>query len=153
MGLEADVAAAVDYLRQRAATLNIVVIGSSIGGTAAALYAARAGAPVRGLGLISPGIAYRGIDLRAPLQTYLSGRATTPAGLPRVRLFTASGDTYSADTTQSLETQLSAPDGGASLLVAQRYEGTSAHGVSLGADGVHPELWTQLDAWVRGFDR
>jgi pimeloyl-ACP methyl ester carboxylesterase len=153
IGLEHDVAAAVHYLRQRAVTLNIVVVGSSIGGTAATLYAAREGAPVQGLALLSPGVSYRGIDLRAPLQRYLS--RPTDSGLRSgfAIAFAASGDLDSADSTRALESLFNAADAGAPRFSARRFDGTDAHGVSLGAEGVHPELWTELEAWVRGFAR
>jgi pimeloyl-ACP methyl ester carboxylesterase len=139
MGLEHDVAAAVDYVRQRAGTTNIVVVGSSIGATAAALYAARAGAPVTGLVLISPGLEYRGIDLVAPLQTYV-GRGG------RVLLITAAGDTYSADTVRALQTRITTD---ADTVQTERYENASAHGVSLGAQGIHPEMWTTIERFIK----
>jgi pimeloyl-ACP methyl ester carboxylesterase len=140
MGLEQDVAAAVDYLRQRAATTRIAIVGSSIGSTAAALYGARPGVPVVSLALLSPGSAYRGIDLLAPLRTF----ATQTHG--RVFAAAAAGDLTSADCVNVLERQLQG-DAGAALRVV-RFDNSSAHGVTMGAQGEHPELWTQLQQWL-----
>ncbi len=146
MGLENDVAAAVDYVRQRAGTTRIVIVGSSIGGTAATLYAARTGAPVVGLALLSPGTAYRGIELGAPLAQFVRGRGS-------VLMVTAAGDTYSADSVRDLQSALArGSDGGLPSVEVERYDNARAHGVSLGAQGVHPELWTRVERWVRTFE-
>lgn len=141
--LEYDVAAAVDFVRQRVGTTRIVLVASSIGGTAAALYAARAGAPVAGIVMISPGIEYRGIDVVAPLREFLGRRG-------RLLLITAAGDTYSADSTRDIEAGLRG-DAGSSVEV-ERYDNASAHGVSLGAQGVHPEMWARIERFVRALD-
>lgn len=141
MGLEHDVAAAVDYLRQRVGTTQIVIVGSGIGATAAALYAARSGAPVAGLVLISPSSEARGIQLVAPLLQALRARK-------RVLLIAASGDTSASDAMRDVQQQASGDDGGALLLEVERYDNASAHGVTLGAEGVHPEMWARIERFV-----
>lgn len=140
ISLEHDVAAAVDLVRQRALTTRIVVVGSGIGATAAALYAARAGAPVVGLVLISPTMDARGINLAAPLAQF--ARSQRP-----VLLVTASGDSASSDCVRDVQQALSSADAGvgSDLVEVERYDNASAHGVALGAEGVHPELWARID--------
>ncbi len=141
--LEYDVAAAVDYVRQRIGTTRIVLVASSIGATAAALFAARSGAPVVGLVMISPGVEYRGIDVIAPLRAFTERRG-------RLLLVTGAGDAYSADSTREIETALRG-DAGARVEV-ERYDNASAHGVSLGAQGVHPEMWARIERFVQSFN-
>jgi pimeloyl-ACP methyl ester carboxylesterase len=141
MGLEHDVAAAVDYLRQRVGTTQIVIVASGIGATAASLYAARSGAPVVGLVLISPASEARGIQLAPPLLQALRARK-------RVLLIAASGDTSAADTVRDVQQQASGDDGGGLLLEVERYDNASAHGVTLGAEGVHPEMWARIERFI-----
>jgi pimeloyl-ACP methyl ester carboxylesterase len=140
ISLEHDVAAAVDLVRQRALTTRIVIVASGIGATAAALYAARPGAPVAGLVLISPTMDARGINLVAPLTQYV--RAQRP-----VLLVTASGDSASSDCVRDVQQAMSSADAGvgSDLLEVERYDNASAHGVAIGAEGVHPELWARID--------
>jgi pimeloyl-ACP methyl ester carboxylesterase len=143
MSLEYDVAAAVHVLRQRVATTQIVIVGSGIGGSAATLYAARSGAPVVGLVLLSPSSEARGVPLVPPLMQVLRARK-------RVLMLAASGDTSASDTLRDVQQQASRfrDDGGPALLEIERYDDASAHGVSLGAEGVHPEMWTRIERFV-----
>ncbi len=142
VGLEQDVAAAVDYLRQRAATTKIILVGSSIGSTAAALFAARRGVSVVSIAMLSPGLTYRGIDLLPPLRTFVQ---QTPG---RVFAAAAGGDNTSADCLDQLERGFANSDAGTTFELV-RFAGSSAHGVTMGAQGEHPELWSQLDRWIR----
>lgn len=139
---ERDVEAAVDYVRQRARTTKIILVGSSIGGTVATLYSARVGAPIRGLALLSPGLSYRGIDLLPPLI------AASDHGVS-VYAVSAAGDRYSADTLRELEARMTAPRdaGTAGASVVRRIENSSAHGVSMG-QAPNESMWVQLKAWI-----
>lgn len=141
MGLERDIEAATDYLRQRVPTSRIVIVASGIGATAAALYAARQGSPVTGLVLISPSLEGRGIQLAPPLLQALRARK-------RALLIAAAGDTAAADALRDVQQQAIGDDAGALPLEVERYDNASAHGVTLGADGVHPEMWQRIERFL-----
>lgn len=143
IGLEHDVAAAVDYLRQRASTTRIIVVGSSIGSTAATLFAARQGVPVMGLAMLSPGLSYRGIDLLPPLRAFVEQTHG------KVWMAASGGDTASAQCVTQVERMLNNADAGTPSLTVWLYATSSAHGVSMGAEGEQPQLWTQLEQWIR----
>lgn len=145
LGAEHDVAAGIDLLRQRVSTTRMVIIASGIGATAATLFAARSGAPVTGLVLLSPAREARGIDLGAPLAQYVRGRG-------RVLLVAATGDTISADSVRDLQQHVASSDAGAGVIEVERYDNASAHGVSLGAEGVHPELWARIERFVSAIE-
>ena len=85
---------------------------------------------------------YRGIDLLPPL------RAFTLRSHGRVFAAAAGGDSASADCLDQLERGIANGDAGTTFELV-RFAGSSAHGVTMGAQGEHPELWTQLDRWIR----
>ncbi len=140
-GAALDVVAAVQYLRT-AGALRVAVVGSSIGGTAAMLaatgslgpYALPAGAEIDAVALLSPGLAYHGLDLREPMRRYLASRRP-------LLMFAGAGDPQSADAVPEL-----AP-GNLPNVEAEVFAGASAHGVSL--CNAAPERWDRLDAWLR----
>lgn len=142
MGLEHDIAAAVDFMRQRVGATRVVIVASGLGATAASLYAARDNAPVAGLVLISPTLEARGIRIVEPIEAFLGHSG-------RVLMVTASGDTQSADCVRDVQQRVAATPA-ASRLEVERYDNTSAHGVALGADGMHPELWPRVTRFVSG---
>jgi len=139
-GVVTDVGAAVRYLRNDvpgAANVPVVIIGSSIGSSAALRYAA--GDPgVIGVVMLSPGTSYRGLDTLEPIaRLAASGRGAL--------LIAGSGDAPSAQAVSALTSRV----GGANLVRAVVYDGTGAHGVSLGAPGAHPEMWDNVETWAR----
>lgn len=140
MGLEHDIAAAVDFLRQRAGATRVVIVASGLGATAASLYAARENAPVAGLVLLSPTLDARGIRIVEPIEAFLAHNG-------RVLMVAATGDAQSADCVRDVQQRLGTT-AAASRLDVERYDNTSAHGVPLGADGVHPELWPRVTRFV-----
>ena len=149
-GLRRDLAAAVSYLRGQHLDGNgFVLVGSSIGSTAAVREAADERG-VRALVMLSPGLDYRGLDTLDPLTRY------SASGRP-VFLVASDGDTGSAESLRTLATHartalaLGSDAGNANgtdavtdLLLA----GTGAHGVSMAAPGVHPELWERIATWL-----
>lgn len=137
-GIVNDVAAAVAFLRARPQPPSaIVIVGSSIGSSAALRYAA-SDPSIAGVALISPGLAYRGLDTLEPMGALASsGR--------RVLLIASEGDTASAEALA----QLVARAQGRANVESVVYTGTGAHGVSIGAPGVHPEMWDRLERWVK----
>ncbi len=163
-GMRRDVAAAISYLRaQHLDSSGFVLVGSSIGSTAVVRAAADEPAVLK-LVMLSPGLAYRGLDTLEPLQRYAS--AERP-----VFLVAGDGDNTSADAAHALAARArgvdrnaigdslradagTAPDAvGAAGPDAERVHeqivtGTGAHGVALAAPGVHPALWDEIAAWI-----
>jgi pimeloyl-ACP methyl ester carboxylesterase len=136
-GLQRDVAAAVSFLRTRAPGAEVVLVGSSIGSTAALLHASD-DPEVRRVVALSPGLAYRGLAIAPAVE------ALAQSGRP-VLLVAAQGDTVSAEAVA----QLGRADPTTRLVTSIVFEGTGAHGVALGAAGVHPELWARIEQWIR----
>jgi pimeloyl-ACP methyl ester carboxylesterase len=137
-GVVDDVAAAVRYLRTRPRPpTGIVIVGSSIGSSAALRYAA-GDAEITAVVLLSPGLAYRGLDTRDAMARYAS--TARPA-----LLLASDGDTGSAEAIPALLERAR----GDARVESEIYPGTGAHGVSIGAAGVHPELWQRIDGWIR----
>ncbi len=138
-----DVLAAVTYLRSQGA-VRVVIVGSSMGASAALLAATGTlppGAPtlldppeVNGLALLSPGLAYRGVDIREPMETWLTRRRP-------LLLFAGERDGTSADAVSVL-----APVQGQGLDRAV-FPGASEHGVAL-CNAV-PDRWVRLERWIR----
>lgn len=114
-----DVETAVSYVRGRGAT-SIGLIGASIGSSAVMLYAAT-DPKISAVALLSPGLAYRGLDTKGPVQTY---------GERPLLLLTSKGDSKSEETVREL---------GALAPAAERhvYDG-ARHGVSIRRDA--PDL-------------
>jgi len=143
MGAAYDVLAAVTYLRNQGA-VRVVVVGSSIGASAALLAATGTLPPsaptlldppeVNGLALLSPGLAYRGVDIREPMEVWLSRRRP-------LLLFAGERDGPSADAVSVL-----APVQGQGL-DREVFAGASEHGVSL-CNAV-PDRWARLERWIR----
>lgn len=136
-GLEHDIEAGVNYLRQRLPAAEVIIVGSSIGSTAAIRYAARDWRVGRIVAL-SPGLDYRGLRILESAMEWLN------TGRPLLAL-AAQGDTPSAEAVR----ELSRLDAGRNLVTAVIYENTAAHGVAMGAPGVHPEMWERIDQWLR----
>ncbi|MFO0605010.1 MAG: alpha/beta fold hydrolase [Polyangiales bacterium] len=143
MGAAYDVMTAVTYLRAQGAT-RVVVVGSSVGATAALLAATATLPPgaaplldppeVHGLALVSPGLAYRGVDIREPMDVWLS------RGRPLL-LLAGELDGPSAEAVSVL-----AP---ARALNVRRevFAGAAEHGVAL--CNAAPDRWAALERWVR----
>lgn len=143
MGAAYDVMAAVTYLRAQGAT-RVVVVGSSVGATAALLAGTATLPPgaaplldppeVHGLALVSPGLAYRGVDIREPMDVWLS------RGHPLL-LLAGELDGPSAEAVSVL-----AP---ARALNVRRevFAGAAEHGVAL--CNAAPDRWTALERWIR----
>ncbi|HUH03468.1 MAG TPA: alpha/beta fold hydrolase [Kofleriaceae bacterium] len=114
-----DVKAAVAYARGRGAT-SVGLVGASIGSSAVMLYAAT-DPQINAVALLSPGLAYRGLDTKGPVQAY---------GERPLLLLTSKGDTRSEETVREL---------GALAPEAERhvYDG-ERHGVSIRRDA--PDL-------------
>jgi pimeloyl-ACP methyl ester carboxylesterase len=140
-GTALDVLAAVQYLRLAGAR-RVVVVGSSIGGSAALLaatatlggYVAPPSAEIDAVAMLSPGMDYHGLELADPMRRYLATRRP-------LLMFAAEGDDDSAAAVPAL-----AP-GNLPDVEAEVFAGTSAHGVSLCNQG--PARWGRLDAWIR----
>ncbi len=131
-----DVLAAVQYLRTSGAT-RVVVVGSSFGATASLLAATAQPperAPIDALAMLSPGEAYRGVDARDAMETYLR------SGRPLWAL-AGEGDGPSAAAVRAL-LPVALPH-----VTRRVIEGASEHGVALGNRG--PDGWNDLDGWIR----
>lgn len=138
--LEKDVEAAVAYVRGRRGDAGVVLVGSSIGASAVVRHAA-SDPMVRGLVLLSPGLAYRGVEIRSQAQTYLA------AGHPAL-LIAGQIDTPSVEAITQIARGVG-PTGATSQVTQQLLDGTGARGTALGAPGVHPELWASVTRWIR----
>jgi dienelactone hydrolase len=131
----ADVAGAVSFLETQGSLApgRIVVVGSSIGGSAAILAAA-ANPRIAAVVAVSPGRAYKGIDALTPLADL--------ANRPLLAI-AAQDDAHSLETAQ-----LMARIAGAGEL--EVYRG-GAHGVAMLRDA--PQMAARIAAFVRAGDR
>lgn len=137
-GLARDAAAGARYLFNEGAARSVVVVGSSIGASAA--VAGLAEEPrVVGLAMISPGLAYHGLDALGPMRTF-----ATLQTLPRrtAWMMAAERDEESARAVGTLATE-------ATGVAVERavVAGSDAHGVSLlNADVAR---WESLERYIR----
>lgn len=140
-GAALDVVAAVQYLRTAGAQ-RVVVVGSSLGGSAAMLaatgslgaYTLPAGAEVDAVAIVSPGVSYRGLDLRAPMRMYLATQRP---------LLLLAGDRDEA----AVEAVAQFAPRSTARVEAEVFAASQAHGVAL-CNAV-PARWERVDAWVR----
>jgi pimeloyl-ACP methyl ester carboxylesterase len=153
-GLANDAAAGARYLYAAGAAQSVVAVGSSIGGSAAvvglaempravagadAAVALAAERQIVGLALVSPGLAYHGLETPDAMRRY-AGLATTPARTVGMTAGDRDGESASALATLAAQ---------ASPLRVERAGGAAsdAHGVSLlNAD---PARWASLDRYIR----
>ena len=137
-GLPRDAAAGARYLFNAGAARSVVVVGSSIGASAA--VAGLADEPrVVGLAMISPGVAYHGLDALGPMRAY-AVLPTTPART--AWLLAGERDGESAAAVASLATEATGIPVERAVVPA-----SDAHGVSLlNAD---PTRWDALERYVR----
>ncbi len=138
-GVPRDAVAGARYLFNAGAARSLVVVGSSIGGTAA--VAGLADEPrVVGLAMISPGVAYHGLDALGPMRAY----AVLPTVPTRTAwMMAAAGDVESARDLGTLATE--APGMRVERSVVP---GSDAHGVAL--LNAAPARWGALEAYIRG---
>lgn len=140
-GLPRDAVAGARYLftANAGAVRSVVVVGSSIGATAA--VAGLADEPrVVGLAMISPGVAYHGLDALGPMRAY----AVLPTVPARTAwMMAAAGDVESARDLGTLVTE--APGLRVERAVVP---GSDAHGVAL--LNAAPARWDALEAYIRG---
>jgi pimeloyl-ACP methyl ester carboxylesterase len=127
--LELDVAGAIALARERFEADRVVLVGSSIG-SSAAIRAAANDPSVSAVVAISPGRAYHAVDAMTPLASL--------AGKP----FLAIASVGEADSAESARAMAAATGG-----EVQLYQGT-AHGLRIAADS--PEMIGRVDAFVRG---
>lgn len=134
-GLRRDVSAGVQFLRMSGGARSVVIVGSSIGSTAALQGAAELD-QVAGLVMISPGLAYHGVDVLPSV----AGFAQRSQQRSPVLLVAGDQDTYSVEAVSTL--------GDAMGTVAERqvYPGRE-HGVSL--CNVDPERWSRVEGFIR----
>ncbi len=137
-GLPRDAVAGARYLFNAGAARSVVVVGSSIGASAA--VAGLADEPrVVGLAMISPGLGYHGLDALGPMRSY-AAMPTTPART--AWLMAAERDGESARAVTTLATEASG------ITVEQAVVPSSdAHGVSL--LNAEPARWDALERYVR----
>lgn len=109
-----------EHLKNEGITGPVALVGSSIGASAALLAATDVDA--RAVVALSPGLAYRGLDI-----------AQLAEGQPAILAVAASGEAPSVAAARHLETAA-----GATVLLA----GGSAHGVRMAADA--PTLWQDI---------
>lgn len=141
-GLARDAAAGARYLFNEGAARSVVVVGSSIGASAA--VAGLAEEPrVLGLAMISPGLAYHGLDAVGPMRAFAT--LATPPAMPRrtAWMMAAEGDEESARAVAALASE-------ASGIAVERalVPGSDAHGVSLLNADVR--RWEALERYIRG---
>jgi pimeloyl-ACP methyl ester carboxylesterase len=135
-----DVVAAIEFL-QTSNVHRIVVVGSSIGGSAALLAATGEpdsretphGPPVMALGWLSPGTDYRGVNTQTAMTRFLATGAS-------LWMVAGEGDTQSVTSMASL---VSTERAGVVREIFQ----SSLHGVALCNED--PTRWDRLDGWVR----
>ncbi len=140
-GTALDVLAAVQYLRIAGAR-RVVVVGSSIGASAAMLaatstlgsYAPPPTSEIDAVAMLSPGLSYHGLDIEEPTRRYIGSHRP-------LLIFAGERDEQSAEAVPRL-----AP-GNLPDLEAEVFAGTSAHGVAL--CNLAPARWERLDAWIR----
>ena len=138
-GLARDAAAGAQYLLTSGAARSLVVVGSSIGASAAVAGLASE-SHVVGLAMISPGLAYHGLDALAPMRAYAGA---VDAGPPRTAwLIAGERDEGSAAAVAALTTEA------AGITVEHAVvAGSEAHGVALlNADATR---WDALERYVR----
>lgn len=140
-GLPRDAVAGARYLftTNAGAVRSLVVVGSSIGGAAA--VAGLADEPrVVGLAMISPGVAYHGLDALGPMRAY----AVLPTLPARTAwMMAAAGDVESARDLGTLATE--APG---MRIERSVVAGSDAHGVAL--LNAAPARWGALEGYIRG---
>ncbi len=138
VGVAVDAAAGLRPLVGVGGARTVVAIGSSLGGSAA--FAGLASEPrVVGLGWVSPGLAYRGLDAVAPLHEFVSAPTAARRSL---WMIAAEGDPGSTAAMATL-----AGAAGSVPVVRTVVAGSDAHGVALlNAD---PARWDALDRWAR----
>lgn len=138
-GLARDAAAGARYLFNEGAARSVVVVGSSIGASAA--VAGLAEEPrVVGLAMISPGLAYHGLDAVGPMRAF----ATLPTTPRRTAwMMAAERDEESARAVATLATEATGVSVERALV-----PGTDAHGVSLLNADVR--RWEALERYIRG---
>lgn len=134
-GLRHDALAGVQFLRMSGGARSVVIVGSSIGSSAALMAAAELD-QVAGLVMVSPGAVYHGLDVLPSVAGFLS-RSQQRAP---VLLLAGDQDTYSVEGVSTL--------GDAMGTVAERqvYPGRE-HGVSL--CNVDPERWNRVETFIR----
>lgn len=138
-GITHDVASAVRFLRGTMRTTSIVIVGSSIGASAALLAATSpqesVGDNVAGVVMLSPGVAYHGLDIRDAIARNAQSQ--------RPILMLGGGlDPPTAEAMRELS-PLAGPHSERVIFASSR-----AHGVALGAQDA--ARWDQIDAWIRG---
>lgn len=132
-GVVRDVEASLRFLGQGQFE-RVVLVGSSIGASACISAAARSRV-VRGVVMISPGLDYHGIDVRAPLAAFLVDPTR------RVLALGGDSDAPAAEAIPALA-RLGAGRVASELLGAERH-----HGVSLcNAD---PARWDRVERFIR----
>jgi pimeloyl-ACP methyl ester carboxylesterase len=126
-----DVTAALTHLTQLHPARPVVLVGSDLGATVVCRAAGRLGNNLRGIALVSPGGALRGLDLFTPYAQVRTHRSWFAVG---------QGDAVSLAATRTL--QRMATSGEVVLLESP------AHGAeALGA--AKPELWSKLAVFIR----
>ncbi|MEZ4407698.1 MAG: alpha/beta hydrolase [Polyangiales bacterium] len=133
-----DVAAGVDYLKVSGGAQRVVIVGSSLGSTAAVMAAAE-DPSVAAVVMISPGLEYRGVDPR-PAFTRFAGVFAGASARPAL-LLAADQDLAAAEAVPALAS-MAGP--------ATEHEvigGTRAHGVSLLDED--PRRWDRVEAFIR----
>lgn len=136
-GLVRDVTAAVLYLRGTVLATSVVVVGSSIGGSAALIAAntnPNINENVAGVVMLSPGLAYHGLDIRDAMAR------NTAASRPLLML-AGELDAPSAEAVRALSPTLTANT------EREVFAGAREHGVSLANSA--PARWARIDAWIR----
>ncbi len=129
-GLARDAQAAAQYLFEQGRVRSLVVVGSSIGASAAVAGLADE-ARVVGLAMISPGVDYHGVDIRDPMDRYVALRTFPPRTL---WMMAGEGDVESAQALTTLATTSpTALTTGAPTIAIERLRiaGSDAHGVAL----------------------
>ena len=132
-GLTHDVSAGLQYLRNTLGATVLVVVGSSIGSSAALTVAAE-DSSVAGLVMLSPGLSYHGLDTRGPMQRY--GALGRPA-----LLLAGDLDRPSAEAVPVLAGL------GGEAVEHEVFGGVRVHGVAL--CNAEPARWARVEAWVR----
>lgn len=140
-GAALDVVSAVQYLRTAGAQ-RVVVVGSSVGASAALMAATGAlgaytlppGAEVDAVAMLSPGVSYRGLDLREPMRVYLATQRP---------LLMLAGDRDEA----SVEAVAQLAPRSAERVEAEVFAASQGHGVAL--CNTAPARWERVDGWVR----
>ena len=133
-----DVTAGVEYLKASGGAQRVVIVGSSLGSTAAAMAAAEDPA-VAGLVMVSPGLGYRGVDPRPAFTRYagvFAGAAARPA-----LLLAADQDLAAAEAVPALAS-MAGPTTEHEVI-----GGTRAHGVSLLDED--PRRWDRVEGFIR----